>query len=523
MKRMPGYSGSTEVVDSAGSDHEDAMGQNLVHTPRKRRRDVIPLSPSELPEYVQDEIDDLYDDVPEVKNLFKIVDKIGEGTFSSVFLARLRKYPNAEPFALKHIIPTSHPSRIEQELSCLQEIGGVDNVMGVRLCLRQKDHVVIVMPYFPHDKFQDYVQGLNVSEVRDYMWNLLLALSRVHQFDIIHRDVKPSNFLYNRATKQFALVDFGLAHKAPVLKMQTAEKDGVKSQSSSTTRRQPLHETTDNQCVADKATPILKNHSSKPPITKPNYQTPPTPEMGKLGALRQKKSPRRFLLARRMLLANQKIGEGKKCDTVQARHIGSPRQNLAVTCQCYGQPRVCSQCTGRSNQVAPRAGTPGFRSPEVLMKCPDQSTAVDVWSAGVIFLSLLSGRYPFFRANDDMTALAQIVSVMGSEEVKAAAKTYGKLLTCNPSIPRLDIKQMCTKLRSVSNESKLRSVSKDPKLHSRRHSDASSDKENKPKDFSFPDSGFDLLLRLLDLNPHTRITAVEALQHPFFQSEGVVV
>lgn len=30
-------------------------------------------------EYVQDEIDDLYDDVPEVKNLFKIVDKIGEG------------------------------------------------------------------------------------------------------------------------------------------------------------------------------------------------------------------------------------------------------------------------------------------------------------------------------------------------------------------------------------------------------------------------------------------------------------
>ena len=28
----------------------------------------------------------------------------------------------------------------------------------------------------------------------------------------------------------------------------------------------------------------------------------------------------------------------------------------------------------RANQVAPRAGTPGFRSPEVLLKCPDQST-----------------------------------------------------------------------------------------------------------------------------------------------------
>ena len=53
-------------------------------------------------------------------------------------------------------------------------------------------------------------------------------------------------------------------------------------------------------------------------------------------------------------------------------------------------------------------------------------SAVDIWSAGVIFLSLLSGRYPFFRANDDLTALAQIVSTFGSESVKDAAKACGK-------------------------------------------------------------------------------------------------
>ena len=55
-------------------------------------------------------------------------------------------------------------------------------------------------------------------------------------------------------------------------------------------------------------------------------------------------------------------------------------------------------------------------------------TAVDIWSAGVIFLSLLSGRYPFFRAHDDMTALAQIISIMGSEKVSESAKVYGRLL-----------------------------------------------------------------------------------------------
>lgn len=46
------------------------------------------------------------------------------GTFSSVFQAKLRNHPKVDQlFALKHIIPTSHPSRIETELKCLQQLG----------------------------------------------------------------------------------------------------------------------------------------------------------------------------------------------------------------------------------------------------------------------------------------------------------------------------------------------------------------------------------------------------------------
>lgn len=80
----------------------------------------------------------------------------------------------------------------------------------------------------------------------------------------------------------------------------------------------------------------------------------------------------------------------------------------------------------RSHQNAPRAGTPGFRAPEVLLKCPHQTTAVDVWSAGVIFLCLLSGRYPFFRATDDLSALAQVVALMGTAECTRVARELGK-------------------------------------------------------------------------------------------------
>ena len=52
---------------------------------------------------------------------------------------------------------------------------------------------------------------------------------------------------------------------------------------------------------------------------------------------------------------------------------------------------------------------------------------MDIWSAGVILLSVLSGRYPFFKALDDMTALAQIVSLFGSDDVKRTANELGKI------------------------------------------------------------------------------------------------
>ncbi len=67
------------------------------------------------------------------------------------------------------------------------------------------------------------------------------------------------------------------------------------------------------------------------------------------------------------------------------------------------------------------------------MKHPFQTTAVDIWSAGVILLSLLSRRYPFFRAHDDMSAMAQIVGLFGSAKCTESARSLGKscsLSTC---------------------------------------------------------------------------------------------
>lgn len=53
--------------------------------------------------------------------------------------------------------------------------------------------------------------------------------------------------------------------------------------------------------------------------------------------------------------------------------------------------------------------------------------AVDIWACGVILLSIVSGCFPFFHAPDDITALAEIVTIFGSTKLKHVADVLGSL------------------------------------------------------------------------------------------------
>ncbi|CAH2068083.1 unnamed protein product, partial [Iphiclides podalirius] len=82
------------------------------------------------------QITDLLHKLPTLDKIFEVHRKIGEGTFSSVYLGSLRRHavlPSSERrwFAIKHLVPTAHPARIEHELRCLQDMGGKNNVIGI--------------------------------------------------------------------------------------------------------------------------------------------------------------------------------------------------------------------------------------------------------------------------------------------------------------------------------------------------------------------------------------------------------
>lgn len=182
---------------------------------------------------------------------------------------------------------------------------------------------------------------------------------------------------------------------------------------------------------------------------------------------------------------------------------------------------------------ASRAGTPGYRPPEVLLKYADQTTAVDVWAAGVIFLSVLSSVYPFFKAPNDFVALAEIVTIFGDRAIRKTALALERMVTISQRSKPLNLRKLCLRFRHrlVFSDAQMirKHESPDGRCEVCKNCDQyffnclceESDYVTEPLDpyECFPESAYDLLGRLLEINPHKRITAEEALNHPFFTEE----
>lgn len=136
---------------------------------------------------------------------------------------------------------------------------------------------------------------------------------------------------------------------------------------------------------------------------------------------------------------------------------------------------------------ASRAGTRGFRAPEVLFKCAHQTPLIDMWSVGVIFLTILIGHYPLFNSSDDFDAIVEIACIFGHEYMRDAASFYGREWMCNiPSIPETRVP--FSRLIEHFNPTLFKTL---------------------------PPDAFDLLNRLLALKSSERIMATDALCHPF--------
>ncbi|KAK0943932.1 Cell division control protein 7 [Friedmanniomyces endolithicus] len=314
---------------------------------------------------------------------YRLINRIGEGTFSSVYKAEDLLYDHYQNewdldadkenidnissstlkqnssraqkpryVAIKKIYVTSSPLRILNELELLHDLRNSLNVCPLITAFRHHDQVIAVLPYFQHQDFREYYRDFTVDETRVYMHSLFTALSSVHEAGIIHRDIKPTNFLYSPSKQRGVLVDFGLA-----------EREGTDCHHCTCCVEIPDRQRKIQTSVY--ATTVNAAIQAGQPVPKPTY----------------------------------------------------PNNDQ------------------RSSRRANRAGTRGFRAPEVLLKCTAQNSLIDVWSCGIILLTFISKRFPFFHSADDIDAFIELCCIFGKKRMRDTASLHGQVLQTN--VPNL--------------------------------------------------------------------------------------
>lgn len=185
-------------------------------------------------------------------NDFKFIRILGEGSFSSVFLAvdaditseKLTKLQNASDedanqkeseqsdasqssrrsnkvrkYAIK-VCQKSYITRNHKQAAIMRE-KEIMNILNqhpskhfIKLYCTFQDtkHLFFVMTYAKNGEFLNYMQKhpLSIGSVQNYTSQLISALEHLHKLDVVHRDLKPENILLNE-NFELMITDFGSA------------------------------------------------------------------------------------------------------------------------------------------------------------------------------------------------------------------------------------------------------------------------------------------------------------------------
>ena len=160
-------------------------------------------------------MDNFQKEVPTVFKKYKVVKKIGQGAFGAVYEGNIIDDGGKVAIKVekKNLIKKS---ALESEAFLLKDLKdiGIPEVLSYGLV---KNYRVLIEPLLGKDLFSLYIQNGMYFPLEDICLISIQILERiqyVHSRYIIHRDIKPDNFLIGKKDPNIIyLVDFGLSKK----------------------------------------------------------------------------------------------------------------------------------------------------------------------------------------------------------------------------------------------------------------------------------------------------------------------
>lgn len=151
-------------------------------------------------------------------NRFREVEKIGEGTYGTVFKAydtisemrvavkKIRQFEYDEYYGIS--------TTSIREIATLKELNH-QNVVKLYDVFNEKNRLYLVFEFCDSDLKQLMDKDPNLNQdrrlIKYYLNQLITGIAYCHQRGVLHRDLKPENILVDQSRKIIKVADFGLA------------------------------------------------------------------------------------------------------------------------------------------------------------------------------------------------------------------------------------------------------------------------------------------------------------------------
>ena len=144
-----------------------------------------------------------------------------------------------------------------------------------------------------------------------------------------------------------------------------------------------------------------------------------------------------------------------------------------------------------------RLGTKNFKAPEQLLNLQGFDYGIDIWAAGLILAEMFFKRFPFWKADEDIVILENIYNLVGHQ----------KFLSY---LVEMKIEQRFDFMVEGKKPTNLEELF-----------DRKSNDEIMTNSYE-KNLGFDLITKMLEINPTKRLTASEAMKHKFFDTDLIL-